>query len=241
MDFDIPRGIILPVAQVDVSLDPEPHPFEAANRAQIDANWLTEKAANRALFDGEVSLLARLAYRDERLEGACHTIRFATFLYWRKTRPWPGAEHAFAHAMPVSSDGPLIAIRMGRNTTNPGKVYFAAGSFDPVDFPGGKVDVDFNMAREVAEETGLEIAGLPRDPNYHALSGAGGTVIVRRYFLPKPAEETAEAIRAFVAADPEPEIEEPVIIRNADDLPDGIMPYMATLIAWHFWRGAGAV
>ena len=30
----------------------------------IDANWLDEKAANPALFDGEVSLLARLAYRD---------------------------------------------------------------------------------------------------------------------------------------------------------------------------------
>ena len=141
-----------------------PHPFETANRAAIDANWLREKAANPSLFDGEVSLLARLAYRDRPLEGACHTIRFATFLYWRKTRPWPNAEHAFAHAIPVTSDGALIAIRMGARTANPGRVYFAAGSFDPQDFPGGKVDVDLNMAREVAEETGLDIAGLPRDP-----------------------------------------------------------------------------
>ena len=95
------------------------------------------------------------------------------------------------------------------------------------------------MAREVAEETGLDIAGLPRDPHYHALSGASGTVIVRRYFLPLPADAVAASIRAFVAGDPEPEIEEPVIIRSADDLPDGIMPYMATLIAWHFSAGRG--
>src|SRR6187551_771620 len=109
--FDIPRGIILPVERVDVTLERAPHPFEAANRAAIDAGWLREKAANPSLFDGEVSLLARLAYRDRALEGACHTIRFATFLFWRKTRPWPDAEHAFAHAIPVTSDGALIAIR----------------------------------------------------------------------------------------------------------------------------------
>jgi 8-oxo-dGTP pyrophosphatase MutT (NUDIX family) len=237
MDFDIPRGVIVPVSDVDVALDPAPHPFEGAHRAAIDANWLAEKGANPSLFDGEVSLLARLAYRDGRLEGACHAIRFATFLYWRKTRSWPGAEHCFAHAVPVTSDGALIAIRMGPRTAAPGKVYFAAGSFDPQDFPDGKVDVDFNMAREVAEETGLDIAGLPRDPHYHALSGANGTVIVRRYFLPQPAEAVAAAIRAFVAADPDPEIEEPVIIRSADDPPEGIMPYMGTLVAWHFGGG----
>ena len=237
MDFDIPRGVIVPVAQVDVSLDPGPHPFETANAAGIDANWRAEHAANPALFDGKVALLARLAYRDGRLEGACHAIRFATFLYWRKTRPWPGAEHSFAHAIPVTSDGALVAIRMGPGTANAGKVYFAAGSFDPGDFPGGKVDIDLNMAREVSEETGLDISGLPRDPHYHALSGASGTVIVRRYFLPQPADAVTESIRAFVASDPEPEIEEPVIIRSADDLPDGIMPYMATLIAWHFAGG----
>ena len=70
--FDIPRGIILPVERVDVTLDRAPHPFEAANRAAIHADWLREKAANPSLFDGEVSLLARLVYRDRALEGACH-------------------------------------------------------------------------------------------------------------------------------------------------------------------------
>ena len=202
--FDIPRGIILPVERVDVTLDRAPHPFEAANRAAIDADWLREKAANPSLFDGDVSLLARLAYRDRALEGACHTIRFATFLYWRKTRPWPNAEHAFAHAIPVTSDGALIAIRMGARTANPGRVYFAAGSFDPQDFPGGKVDVDLNMAREVAEETGLAIAGLPRDPHYHALSGETGTIIFRRYFLPLPAERSPPPFATSWGASPIP-------------------------------------
>ena len=63
-------------------------------------------------------------------------------------------------------------------------------------------------------------------------------MIVRRYFLPQPAEAIAAAPSAPSSpADPDPEIEGPVIIRSADDLPDGIMPYMATLIAWHFAGG----
>jgi len=234
MDFDIPREVILPVERVDVALDSAVHPFEAANLAAIDANWAHEKAANPTLFDGPVSLLSRLSYREGRLEGACHAIRFATFLYWRKTRPWPNAEHTFAHAMPVTSDGALIAVRMGRSTANPGRVYFAAGSFDPQDFPAGKVDVDLNMSREVLEETGLDIARLPRDRTYHARSAEAGTVIFRRYFLPMTAAEADTTICAFVAGESDPEIEEPVVIRSLDDLPSGIMPYMATLVGWHF-------
>ena len=192
MDFDIPRGVILPVDRVDVSLDPRAASVRdgqpGGDRCQLAR---ARRRPTRRCSTARCRCWHGSPIATERLEGACHTIRFATFLYWRKTRPWPGAEHAFAHAIPVTSDGALIAIRMGRRTANPGKVYFAAGSFDPQDFPGGKVDVDLNMAREVAEETGLDIAGLPRDPHYHALSGANGTVIVRRYFLPQPADAVA--------------------------------------------------
>ena len=238
MEFDVPRETILPVEHVDVALDPAPHPFETANRAAIEANWASETAANPALFDGHVSLLARLGYRDRRLEGVCHTIRFATFLYWRKTRPWPNAEHTFANAIPVTSDGALVAVRMGQRTSNPGRIYFAAGSFDPPDFPNGKVDVDLNMAREVLEETGLDIAGLPRDPTYHIWSSEAGTGIFRRFRLPMTAAEGEAAIRAFVAQQSDPEIEEPVIIRSAGDLPDGLSPHMRPLISWHFQNEA---
>ena len=47
--------------------------------------------------------------------------------------------------------GGLVAICMGPRTANPDRVYFASGSFEREDFPGGRLDVDFNMAREVRE------------------------------------------------------------------------------------------
>ena len=90
------------------------------------------------------------------------------------------------------------------------------------------------MIREVREETGLDLSGAARGKRYHALSTASGTVIFRRYRETAPADEIARRISAFVATETEPEIEGPVIIRHAADLPDGLVPHMKPLIEWHF-------
>jgi 8-oxo-dGTP pyrophosphatase MutT (NUDIX family) len=237
MSFDLPRNVILPVDDIDVRLDPGPHPFARDNAEAIAENWQHEIAANPALFDGMVVLLSQLAYRDSRLVGRCHAVNYSTFMLWRKRRENSGAEHAYAHAMLVAADNALVAIRMGPRTVNAGRVYFAAGSFEPVDFRDGLVDVDFNMIREVREETGLDLSGAERGKRYHAMSTNSGTVIFRRYYETAPADEIARRITAFVATETEPEIEGPVIIRHAADLPDGLSPHMKPLIEWHFANG----
>lgn len=237
LSFDLPRNVILPVDAVEVRLDPGPHPFARSNAAAIAENWRQETAANPALFDGAVVLLSELAYRDGRLVGRCHAVNYSTFMLWRRRRENSGAEHAYAHAMLVAGDNALVAIRMGPHTVNAGHVYFAAGSFEPIDFRDGLVDVDFNMIREVGEETGLDLSMAERGQRYHALSTASGTVIFRRYRVAEPADELARRITAFVAAETEPEIEGPVIIRHAGDLPDGLMPHMKPLVEWHFGGG----
>ncbi|ESY76008.1 hypothetical protein NKJ90_19935 [Mesorhizobium sp. M0051] len=234
MSFDLPRNVILPVDAVDVRLDPSPHPFAWDNAGAIAENWQHEIAANPALFDGIVVLLSQLAYRDNRLVGRCHAVNYSTFLLWRKRRENSGAEHAYAHAMLVAGDNALVAIRMGPHTVNAGHVYFAAGSFEPLDFRDGLVDVDFNMIREVREETGLDLSNAERGKRYHALSTNSGTVIFRRYHAKAPADEIARRISAFVATEIDPEIEGPVIIRDAADLPQGLSPHMKPLIDWHF-------
>ncbi|CDX38667.1 conserved hypothetical protein [Mesorhizobium sp. ORS 3359] len=234
MSFDLPRNVILPVDAIDVRLDPGPHPFAVSNAEASAENWRQEIAAKPALFDGTVVLLSELAYRDSRLVGRCHAVNYSTFMLWRKRRENSGAEHAYAHAMLVAGDNALVAIRMGGHTVNAGRVYFAAGSFEPVDFRDGLVDIDFNMIREVGEETGLDLSAAERGQRYHALSTASGTVIFRRYRVAEPADELARRISAFVAAEADPEIEGPVVIRHAADLPDGLMGHMKPLIEWHF-------
>lgn len=233
MSFDIPRDVILPVAVVDVMLDPAPHPFELAHAEAIDRNWQLEVRMRPAVFDGTVVLLSAFGYADRRLSGRCHAVRYATFMYWRRERAGTAA-HAFAHPVLVASDNALVAIRMAAHTVNAGKVYFAAGSFEPEDFPNGRVDLHHNMAREVLEETGLDLGKARRGALCHALSTEKGTVIFRRYHLDMPAGDIAARIKSFVGEESEPEIEGPVIIRHAGDLPDGLMPHMKPLIDWHF-------
>jgi 8-oxo-dGTP pyrophosphatase MutT (NUDIX family) len=235
MKFDLPRGVVVPVKSADVVLDPAPHPFELANADAIEANWQLEHAANPRLFDGTMVLLSELRLTGEgHLAGRCHAVRFATMLYWRKNKGSPDIEHCYAHAALVSADNALVAIRMGRRTANPGRVYFAAGSFEPGDFVDGHVDAHGNMCREVMEETGLDIAPARREANYHLYSLNGSTVLFQRYWLGEEADALAARISAFVAAESDPEIEGPVVIRRPEALPEGTMQHMAAIVHWHF-------
>ncbi|MDQ2703767.1 MAG: hypothetical protein M3Y43_01240 [Pseudomonadota bacterium] len=233
MSFALPLGVVLPVDEIDVRLDPAQHPFERGREDAIAENWAKEIAAKPALFDGTVVLLSEFGYDAGRLFGRCHAVGYSTFLYWRRDRVGT-AVHAFAHPMLVSADNALVAIRMGAHTVNAGSVYFAAGSFEPEDFPDGLVDAHGNMVREVREETGLDISAVRRGKRHYALATEKGTVIFRRYFLDGDADTIASRIRDFVTRETEPEIEEPVIIRDAKNLPDGLMAHMRPMIEWHF-------
>ena len=168
LDCALPLGVILPVDDIDVVLNPLPHPFERNNAEAIAKNWQREIIATPALFDGTVVLLSELGYTGGRLFGRCHAVRYSTFMYWRTDRVGTVA-HAFAHPMLVTKDNALIAIRMGTHTVNAGRVYFAAGSFEPEDFPDGRVDAHGNMVREVMEETGLDISSVRRGERHYAL------------------------------------------------------------------------
>jgi len=237
VSFDILPNVVLPVEEVAVTLEPAPHPLETGKATEIDVNWRREISVKPALFDGTVVLLSELSWRSGRLSGRCHAVRYATFLYWRRNRKIKGAGHAFAHAMLVAADDALVAIRMAAHTVNAGKVYFAAGSFEPEDFPGGRVDLHRNMAREVLEETGIDIGAARRGRRHHVLATAQGTVIFRRYHLDVGADEIADRISRFAAGDEAAEIEGPVIIRRGESLPTGLMPHMRPLVEWHFSGG----
>ncbi len=232
--FDLPRDRVFEIAEADFRVEASAHPFERDNLGAAAAHWRTEHAANPALFDGRIMLFSSLRFDGRVLRGACHEVAYSTFLYWRGVPEAAGAEHCFGHAIPVSSDGRLIAIKMGPRTAGAGKVYFAAGSFEPVDVVNGRLDIVGNMAREVGEETGLDLAAARQEARWHAWSRDGRTVIFKRFVLALTAEEIVAAIDAHVAAESDPEIVGAVVIRDAEDLPAALAPQMPPLIAWHF-------
>ena len=239
MQFSIPSHRIIPIERAELRLDPRPHELELTSTEAIDAHWLTEKAARPEIHDGRIALFSRLTWEEGVLLGTCHITRYATFLYWRGGAQRERAAHLYAHAVLVAADGRLVAVRMSGHTLNAGRVYFAAGSLEPEDFPGETADLDGNMRREVLEETGFDLAELEAEPFMHALSIETGTVVFRRYLSRLSAEELAERIAAHVATEAEPEITGPVIIERPD--PEGIdlSPQMPGILRWHF-SGSGS-
>ena len=226
-------GEVMPVERVAFTLAEGIHPFERDYREAIDANWAREVAANPRLFNGRMILPAEARIESGVLAGVSHEIDFATFLFWRKQAVSGGSCHIFAYAVPVASDGALIAVKMGPHTANPGRIYFAAGSFEVIDYPGGQMDFDSNTRREVLEETGIDLAGTRHDTGLHLLRAGASVLLFRRHYIDREAEAIAEDIRAHVARDPDPEIEGPVILRD-DIVPEPTVRHMPPLVAWHF-------
>jgi len=234
MRFDLPRDQIFEIEEIDVRLDPGPHPFLVGADEAVGAQWLEEKAAKPALFDGEVVLLSELQFSQGRLSGLCHTVRYSQFLYWRSRRPVDSAEHAYAHPILVAADNALVAIRMAAHTFNAGQVYFASGSFEPVDFPGGRVDVDLNMRREALEEIGIDLNDCVAEPRLFGLSRKEGTVVFRRYFSSLTADRLVEAIHHHSENGGDDEIEGALILRSPADLSANAARQMPPLVEWHF-------
>ena len=228
------EGTVFPVSEIDIEVFPEPHPFHLAESERARASWQREIAANPHLFDGRMVLQRSIRIAEGRIAARGHIVPYSTFLWWRKTRG-PGACHIFGMPMLLSSDGAMIAIRMGAHTANPGRVYSPGGSLEPEDIVDGHCDVAGNIAREVREETGISLSDAIAESGWHAIH-MGGTVTVFRIFrLSATAEDIVARVAAHVVTDPHPEIDEAVAIRgpepDAHNYPDFIPPILKWLFA----------
>ncbi|MBK8457734.1 MAG: NUDIX hydrolase [Phyllobacteriaceae bacterium] len=234
--FDqIEDGAIRAIDAIDIALVDDPHPWEVRRGVAIAANWRVEQAANPRLFNGRMTMISALALDGATLTGTAHAIDFSTFLYWRKAADKAGAAHVFAYALPVAADGRLIAVKMAAHTANPGLTYFAAGSFEPGDFPGGRMEFAANAHREVREETGIDLGGVRTEQGFLLARAGDALVVARRYWLDEEAATIAARIRAHVAADPDPEIDGPVVIEPGT-IPEPTTRHMR-LVLRHFAGG----
>jgi hypothetical protein len=234
----LPQGVVHPCSGIDVRLVPKRHPFEAKFEKEIGQNWNVELKGNPRLFNGRVTLASAASLRDGKLRGETHEIDFATFMFWRKAQQAEGCCHIFAFAVPVTKDGALIAVKMNSSTANPGRVYFAGGSFERCDFKDGQMDFCANTHREVLEETGLSFDDVPHDAEFGLIRIGAAVLIFRRYYLNEDAEAAARAICAHASSEAEPEIVGPVIIRKGE-IPAGALRHMPVLLDWHFSGGFG--
>lgn len=208
---------VFAISGIDMRVEPGRHSFDIAQEAEIAENWQREQAANPSLYNGDIVLQEEISLHGDLVTARARMSNFATLLWWRRQAQPTSGQMLVASAVPISSDGAAIVIRMAPHTANPGLVYFAAGSLDGSDLrPDGSVDVLGSMGRELREETGLNVDDAQADPVLRAVSIGTWFYVFRFYRFPWTATEICGRVEAHMAVDPDPEIDAVYPIVTAD-------------------------
>jgi 8-oxo-dGTP pyrophosphatase MutT (NUDIX family) len=231
-----PESTVFALSGTDLRVLDGEHPLVIANGPAIRENWEREIAANPALFDGRMVLQHRLNLSETGIAGEAYVVPFSAFMWWRRQPVRSGAIHLFAYPVLESSDGALVAIRMGAHTANPGQVYFAAGSLEPEDVVDGRCDIDSNMAREVMEETGLNLSNAVAGEGLRAIHVHGSVTLFKFFRFDMTADEMVTFIAAHMLVAEDKEIAGAVAIRSADPAAQPYNAAMLPVIDWYFNR-----
>lgn len=226
---------VFPVERLDLRFVQKPWAFAETKRAAIDAHFAELQRAKPAIWNGRVLLMHRQVVSEGTLRGEYLETDFASFTAWRHWG-WPaaGVRNCFAAAALASADGAILLGRMAAHTANTGQVYFPCGTPDRSDVAGDRVDLERSVARELKEETGLDLAALTVDPGWTAVVVPGEIAMVKTL----RSAETAQALRArivdFLGRETQPELDEIVIVRGMDDVTPA-MPLFVTAFLERFF------
>lgn len=198
----------------------------------IDRLWLVRKAERPQLFNGRIVLISGAGIADGCLTAGFTETDFKSYLHWREAGfPATGLRDGFGSALIRSAEGHLLYGRQRTGHVNAGLMYPPGGFIDPRDIRSdGVIDIAASIAREVAEETGLAAADFVPGGGYWVTVSGPHVSIARELRSRLPAAELVARIARFLAADPDPELAETVVVRRPGDV-EASAPEFARLLA----------
>jgi hypothetical protein len=223
---------VVPLDDADITFAPWSWPFAQARRAEIDAHFAQRRAALPQLWNGRVVLAKEWRIADRRLSGSCFETDFASFLAWRDWGfPDREATNCFAMGALRSADGAFLLGVMGPHTANAGLIYFPAGTPEPGDIVGGRLDLAGSITREVAEETGLTPDDYAAEAGWHAVLVGHRLAVMKILAVPATAVDLGRKIDAHMARETKPELAAIRIVRGTRDfdpmMPDFVRSFLA--------------
>jgi 8-oxo-dGTP pyrophosphatase MutT (NUDIX family) len=220
------------VDALDHRVEPRPWAWAEVQRTAIEAHWRRRLAEKPQMFDGEVLLQhggeivedgGTRTYR-----GRWLVTRFSAFLAWREFgMPDKGVRNVFSMAALRSADGAYLLGEMGAHTANAGRIYFPAGTPDPEDVVGDRLDLEGSVTRELVEETGLPLEELRLAPDWTLVIDGQMTACMKIVDMDMRAEAIVTRVARNLAAQDEPELARLVAVRGPGDFLEGRMaPFM---------------
>lgn len=230
----VKENTVYEIDRVDVRVLPGPLSYTDDNKSSIAANWEKAVAANPTLFDGEIYLAPEAHLDGHIFEAIFRRTSFATLMFWRDDRTTEKPWHIFGVGIMVSAEGHLIAARMSAHNAVAGRVYFPAGSIDDHDIVGGRADYEANMAREVFEETGIELGRAMAEAKTHLVTADSSIALFRRYYFDMSTAELLRRIEENIAKQAEPELAEIIPVTRAGAMGEVTPSYVRAFADWHF-------
>jgi len=232
------RPAVQHIDHLDLSFTPKPWAFADDRRAEIDAYFAELQRKNPALWNGRVLVLHRHDLRDGVFRGDYLETDYASFTAWRHWgSPEAGVNDCFAAAAIVAADGAVLLGVMGEHTVNAGWIYFPCGTPDRSDIKGGKVDLAFSVARELKEETGLDIAECPPASGWTMVTHGKLIVQIRSLFSPLGADALRTQMLRHLASEKQPELADIRIVRGPADFDPAMPAFVTAYLARHFDGG----
>jgi 8-oxo-dGTP pyrophosphatase MutT (NUDIX family) len=227
---------VVPLDDVAVAFAPLDWPFARERRAEIAAHFAAKQVQTPALWNGRILLVNEWSVASRVLRGTYFATDFADFLAWRDWDfPDRGVINCFAMGAIRTADGAFVLGVMGSHTVNAGKIYFPAGTPEPDDVVGQQVDLMGNIAREVAEETGLTGSDFKPAPGWTAVLDGHRLAVIRMLLADAPADHLEARIRAHLASKQQPELDDIRIVRGPGDF-DPMMPPFVRAYLEHAFR-----
>jgi 8-oxo-dGTP pyrophosphatase MutT (NUDIX family) len=227
---------VVPVERLHMAYACRPWAFAEANRGDIDAHFVGLQRTNPALWNGKVLMLGAFTIGDRTFRGNYFPVDYASFIAWRDWNyPDPDARDCFAMGTIRSADGAFLLGVMAPTTANPGLIYFPCGTPDPSDVTGDKVDLDANVERELAEETGLRVTEFDVQAGWLTVLAGPWIANMKMLQAREPAATLRARILEHLARQRRPELSDIRIVRGHEDLSPMMPPHVIAYLQY-VWR-----
>lgn len=226
---------IVAIDELDLSFAPQAWNFADQRRVEIDAYFEARRRKTPELWNGRVLLLSRCLLRERRLSGSFFETDFASFLAWREWGcPDRTVVNCFAMGALRAADGAFLVGVMAAHTANAGRIYFPAGTPEPDDVRGSIVDLEQNVVREVAEETGLTPNDFVPRFGWEGVAEGPRIALFKILDIDIAAVDLRARILDHLAREAAPEFADIRILRGRNDL-DPQMPLFVRVFLDRVW------
>jgi len=227
--------VIHRVTTLDLKYEAWDWPFAASRRADIDAHFAVQQREKPNLWNGRVLLARRPACVDQRFSASYFATDFASFLAWRDWGfPDSAVFNSFGMGALRCADGAFVLGEMGPHTSTAGRIYFPAGTPDPDDIVGDRVDIAGSVTRELEEETGLKPADYQAAAHWDCITAGAAIALIRILDVARSAETLRATIEANLARQKQPELSAIHLVRARGDISAAMPAFVVAFIERQF-------